>query len=70
MVVLREIDGKTTGTKSGPIESLDEETSLVAMYVEFDENEAVEFQLGGFHRVRSVAIIIDAAVRLSELGHR
>ena len=49
---MREIDGKTTGTKSGPIESLDEETSLVAMYVEFDENEAVEFQLVGFHCVR------------------
>ena len=45
------------------IKSLDEETALVAMYVEFDEDEAVEFQLGGFHCVRSVAIIIDASVR-------
>jgi hypothetical protein len=63
VVVLREIDGKTTGTKLGMIKSLDEETALVAMYVEFDEDEAVEFQLGGFHCVRSVAIIIDASVR-------
>ena len=63
MVVLHEIDGKTTGTKLGTIESLDEETALVAMHVEFDENETVEFQLGGFHCVWAVAIIIDASVR-------
>ena len=39
MVVLREIDGKTTGTKLGMIKSLDEETALVAMQIELDEED-------------------------------